>query len=433
MPVAILGMHRSGTSMVARLLNLCGLTLGDEAAMVPATDDNRRGHWEHRELVRMNARVLAHFGGAAEDPPVLPAGWAEQPELQPLRAEAHQLVRDLFGPRDDWGWKDPRTALTLPFWRPITGEMRCVVCIRNPLDSAASLATRNNVPLRKALALWQYYTESALRNTRPHERIVVFYEDFFADYRAALAPALAFLGLPPLEPGSARDAAVAENVDADLKHHSHSLDDVLASPDAFTVTRLLYAGLLHAPELVDAALAHPAVEEHTLRSWGDDAAAVAAEQSAYIAQRAREVATLREWTGKQQADIEWHAEQRDVLLAELERVRSWATDQERIIAEQAARQRTLDGELDELRMWAAEQRQTIAWQAAELEKAHAWAGEQQDVIAAQIETAARLERELAELRDWTAQQRTTIDQQTARLTQLERDVSAPNGAPARHR
>lgn len=405
MPVAILGMHRSGTSMVARLLNLCGLTLGDEAAMVSATDDNRRGHWEHRELVRMNARVLAHFGGAAEDPPVLPPDWAEQPEIELLRAEARHLVHDLFGTRDDWGWKDPRTALTLPFWRPIVGELRCVVCIRNPLDSAASLAKRNNVSLRKALALWQYYTESALRNTRPHERIVVFYEDFFANYYAALAPALAFLGLPPLEPGSARDAAVAENVDTALKHHNHSLDDVLTSPEVFTVTRLLYAALLRAPELVDAALAHPAVEEHTLRSWGDDAAAVAAEQSAYIAQRAREVATLREWTGKQQADIEWHAEQRTVLLEELARVRAWAADQERIIAEQAARQSALNGELAELRSWADEQRTTIAWQAAELEKSRAWAEEQ----------------------------RTVIDQQAARLAQLARGATAPDGAPVRRR
>lgn len=363
MPVAILGMHRSGTSMVARLLNLCGLALGDEAAMVPASDDNRRGHWEHRDLMRLNARVLAEFGGAAEDPPVLPPGWAERPELQPLRAEAHQVVRDLFGERDDWGWKDPRTALTLPFWRPVVGALRCVICIRNPLDSAASLATRNSISPRKALALWQYYTESALLNTQPHERIVVFFEDFFADYRAALAPLLAFLGLPPLEPGSARDAAAAEHVDADLKHHSHTLDDLLADPEVFAVTKLVYAGLLRAPDLVDAVFAHPAIEEHTLRSWGDDAAAVAAAQSAYIAQRAQEIAMLRDWASKQQATIEWHVEQRAALIDELERMKTWAGEQDRVIAAQAAEQ----------------------------EKARAWADEQRRVIDAQTERISRLE------------------------------------------
>ena len=31
-----------------------------------------------------------------------------------------------------WGWKDPRTCLTLPFWQDVIGSIRYVICIRNP-------------------------------------------------------------------------------------------------------------------------------------------------------------------------------------------------------------------------------------------------------------------------------------------------------------
>jgi hypothetical protein len=398
MAIAILGMHRSGTSMVAGLLKLCGLALGDDEDLVPATDDNRKGHWEHKEFVRLNTAMLALAGGAAEDPPMLPEGWFEQIELEPLRDQAKRSVVRIFGERTDWGWKDPRTALTVPFWRTVVPGLRFVICIRNPLDSAASLAKRNQVTQRKAMALWQHYNEAALRNTRPEERIVVFYEDFFQDVRRALMPLLDYLDLPHPPEGSHQEHAIREFVDAGLRHHRHTLDDVVESPDAFIVTKLLYCGLRLHPDEIDTIFRAPAPDEHTVRGWGTQEHAIIEAQTAYVAQRAREIADLRTWTAKQHEALEWHASQAAEHEKEITAVRAWAAEQRGTIAAQVLQIAGLGQELADLQRWATQQNETIASQNAEIAKLQDWANELQRGLAWRAEQVSGLESELAATR-----------------------------------
>ena len=42
----VVGMHRSGTSIVSRLLNLLGAHLGPEDDLMPPKPDNPTGFWE---------------------------------------------------------------------------------------------------------------------------------------------------------------------------------------------------------------------------------------------------------------------------------------------------------------------------------------------------------------------------------------------------
>ena len=58
--VPVLGMHRSGTSLTTRLLNLLGLDLG--ADLQAAAEDNQTGFWEHRFFQMVNMRFLEGFG-----------------------------------------------------------------------------------------------------------------------------------------------------------------------------------------------------------------------------------------------------------------------------------------------------------------------------------------------------------------------------------
>ena len=56
--VLVLGMHRSGTSAVTRVLNLLGAELGDD--LMPAGSDNPGGFWEYRGVVELHERLLAN-------------------------------------------------------------------------------------------------------------------------------------------------------------------------------------------------------------------------------------------------------------------------------------------------------------------------------------------------------------------------------------
>src|SRR5204863_8225571 len=85
-PVCIAGMHRSGTSMVAQLLKLSGLYLGQETDMWGATPDNPEGHWEHVRLSRINEEMLNILGGGWDCPPDLPERFNEEETCRALAA-----------------------------------------------------------------------------------------------------------------------------------------------------------------------------------------------------------------------------------------------------------------------------------------------------------------------------------------------------------
>src|SRR5215213_1037932 len=107
-PVAIVGMHRSGTSMIAKLLQLAGLNLGDEAELMPPAEENPEGFYEHLQFVRLNDEVLNVAGAGWDCPPVPEFDWNDA-ALDSFRDRARSLASPLEE-RLPWGWKDPRTS-----------------------------------------------------------------------------------------------------------------------------------------------------------------------------------------------------------------------------------------------------------------------------------------------------------------------------------
>ncbi|HZS16634.1 MAG TPA: hypothetical protein VFA51_01750, partial [Candidatus Udaeobacter sp.] len=67
--ICIAGAHRSGTSMLTRLLHSCGLYLGSKDELMAAQADNPDGFWEHLGFVALNDELLSQLGGAWDLPP----------------------------------------------------------------------------------------------------------------------------------------------------------------------------------------------------------------------------------------------------------------------------------------------------------------------------------------------------------------------------
>src|SRR5947208_687341 len=109
--ICILG-GRSGTSLVARVLNLLGVDLGPADAMMPANANNRRGFWEHQGIVEVNDAVLARHSATWPALPTLAAGWENDPALAELYDRAKAIVARDFAGKALWGWKDPRACVT---------------------------------------------------------------------------------------------------------------------------------------------------------------------------------------------------------------------------------------------------------------------------------------------------------------------------------
>lgn len=176
--IVVAGMHRSGTSLVARTLNLLGADLGPSSSLLPAAPDNPSGFWEHRDVKELNDRLLASLGGTWDAPPPLPAGWQDSRDLNPVRSLAAAIVAQ-FSDSDVVCWKDPRFSLTLPFWRTVIPVDVVVLCLRSPRDVARSLAIWNGLAEEDSADLWLRYTLSAWSDSP--DRLTVDYQDALAD------------------------------------------------------------------------------------------------------------------------------------------------------------------------------------------------------------------------------------------------------------
>lgn len=252
----MLGMSRAGTSLTARLLDLLGVYLGTEEELlggdlrqIPAEDRekaraaNPEGFWEHYELMRINEAILRAFGGSWREPPSLRPGWERSEQLAELREQASAQLGASFAGRPLWGWKDPRNSLTLPFWHGLVDDVSHVVCVRNPLDVAASLDCREGFSPAQSLGLWLGYLTAALANTDGRPRVLVAYEEYFDDWRAPIARLARAAGVEPPAEGSPLAGRIERTIKSALRHHHTPRQVVLADDRLPAEVRAAYRQL----------------------------------------------------------------------------------------------------------------------------------------------------------------------------------------------
>ncbi|HWP53339.1 MAG TPA: sulfotransferase [Pyrinomonadaceae bacterium] len=225
--ICIAGMHRSGTSMVARLLSLCGVYLGSTENLSRSAPDNRGGFWENPDFVELNDNLLAIVHAGWDLPPA-EVEWAPRPELSESLTKATQLIEH-SAVHQRWGWKDPRNSLTFPFWLRLIPNLKVIICLRNPLEVARSLTVRNGTSLAFGLNLWRSYNLAVCSFASKQDRLVTHYEAYFSDPRGELRRVLDFLSIP------ASDKEIAQaclSATSDLRHHkiSRELLAAQASP-----------------------------------------------------------------------------------------------------------------------------------------------------------------------------------------------------------
>jgi GT2 family glycosyltransferase/glycosyltransferase involved in cell wall biosynthesis len=211
--------------------------------------ENPKGFWEHMALTGLNEEILAKLGGSWHEPPTFPAGWESSPEFADLRRRARALIEDDFNTAESWGWKDPRTCLTLPFWRRLLPPLRSIICLRSPIEVARSLQQRNDFSTEKAARLWLQHMKAALENTASHPRLLVFYEDMLSDWYGELQRFAAFLGHPELAEQPEIQSAVREFIDQNLRHHRTSLVDSIDDSELSFPAKSLYVLLRAAASL----------------------------------------------------------------------------------------------------------------------------------------------------------------------------------------
>jgi hypothetical protein len=164
MAVLVIGMHRSGTSALASMLEALGLDVGATDRLLPADEHNLQGYFEQDAVVAFNDEVFDYLGGAWDAPPVFAPGWAAKADLEVFVGRLRTLLGELYE-GSSYVLKDPRISLLLPLWRLALPEhSSVVVMVRDPLEVALSLHKRDTIPVLSGLALWCEYNRSLLRD-----------------------------------------------------------------------------------------------------------------------------------------------------------------------------------------------------------------------------------------------------------------------------
>ena len=156
--VIVLGMHRSGTSVVTGSLEAAGLYLGD---VNNAATYNRKGNKENVAIRDLNNRLLARVGASWKTPPTHQVEWSGE-DLDCAKS----LVEPYLQSRRPWGFKDPRTIWTLEGWLRLLPEARSLGVFRHPSSVVRSLSARPGslfVEAGDALQLWCAYNAEMLR------------------------------------------------------------------------------------------------------------------------------------------------------------------------------------------------------------------------------------------------------------------------------
>ena len=151
--VAILGMHRSGTSCLAGSLEAWGLPLGEVKTW---SKYNFLGNRENPHIFRLHEAVLADNGGSWQNP-LMVTKWRNE-RLEALGA----IIKNY--PSGQWGFKDPRTLFLLNGWYCVipSSRFRYVATFRHPMAVARSLNSRNGMSIDRGLELWSCYNQRLL-------------------------------------------------------------------------------------------------------------------------------------------------------------------------------------------------------------------------------------------------------------------------------
>ena len=207
--VAVIGMHRSGTSLTMQALGALGAQSG--GGLLAGDDFNRNGYWEAGEVVAFHDRLLEGMGrrwGVPEHLLPLPANWWDSAAADAAHIEVRALLAArlaLIEPGGILALKDPRMTLFLPLWTQAAAalglELRMILCLRHPGEVAASLARRDRLDPAMGQALWLAYTLAAIEQAEGQDGAAVpmhvsRLDEWYANPTGSLARIADFAGLP---------------------------------------------------------------------------------------------------------------------------------------------------------------------------------------------------------------------------------------------
>jgi hypothetical protein len=182
--IIILGCPRSGTSMVAGLLEKSGLFMGDISK--ERNEYDPKGVYEWRVVNDINEGIIKETLDNIPKPydtyflTAIPPG-IEIRATGEITREIEKLTEKPFC------YKDPRFAYTLPVWKPYLKDCRYIVMFRNPQKTLSSMDRLAkgwyglDLGQETLIEIWKSYYEHILVQYNLRDWIFVHYDQIFEE------------------------------------------------------------------------------------------------------------------------------------------------------------------------------------------------------------------------------------------------------------
>jgi hypothetical protein len=156
----ILGMHKSGTTLVAQILHHSGINMGEDFDSQVSYDEGNK--YERETAVALNLNILGVSNFKIIDVPT-----PKQLDLTPQqRLRMREIVQNCNETYTHWGFKDPRTTLVYPLWRSELPEHKIIAIYRTPEEIWPRFRYRGKRyfmnPYRAWLFMSRWYEHNAL-------------------------------------------------------------------------------------------------------------------------------------------------------------------------------------------------------------------------------------------------------------------------------
>ena len=247
--IVVLGMHRSGTSVIARGLQVMGVALGDR--LMPAHREvNPKGFWEDLDFNALDIEMMDALGSEWHYLSPVSRQDVEILRRKGFYARAVELLRAKVGNSPVFGIKDPRITRLLPFWKEVLDhsglDVRYVLSLRNPMSVAKSLAKRDGLDFDKSYLLWLGHVLGSLAESQGAKRVLVDYDLLISAPDVELKKIAAVLELP-LD-SAELEKYQSEFLDETLRHGNYKLEDLRRSEEAPALAREVFEVLQDAAQ-----------------------------------------------------------------------------------------------------------------------------------------------------------------------------------------
>lgn len=195
--IIVLGVHRSGTSVLAGLISILGAYPGSD--LMKPTEDNPKGYFENNRIVVLNERILAD-NNASWDDPSFTVDSIPKSKLREYVDAAKLILEDELKYVKKIIIKDPRICILFPVWeqalKELSVKIKVIFIYRSPLEVAQSLKKRKNdsLAVEHGLMLWAHLFLQSEYYSRSYDPLFLEYDDDFQNLDDVLKKIQSFIG-----------------------------------------------------------------------------------------------------------------------------------------------------------------------------------------------------------------------------------------------